>query len=461
MTSDETEEQAQDEIDAQEGLAMLLGGLATCDMTSVEWDAKEEDDTMREQQKQPQSSSALSILTPRTKRMVHHIPVGNSSPSPEQNSPDVLFSQCCDRAFSISSNGNISKPPVSIVDMSNINNRGFSLIANRNIRRGELIYTERATEACQMPAPEGLYRVRGCQYCFRSLEPASSILCMDSACKEIPMAEYWPIPEYQIASSLTNINGERRDCDHCYLDSKTGRVHCRDCQSLFCSKQCFDNLNKKMGSCCQCAGAIKAAIHATSCSEEADEKDRHSVINVEPSIVLAARAFCAEVQKHRSIGGQCNNSIATPSPFHGMCGDRRDIEPLELGVLRLKDGQDTPKYSLEGMYAALCNALSLSDEEGAAFPLASFERLAAVAARNGFNITTQSPFRAYYSAFMRANGGRNSVRHKEAVKQLAYALGSQDGELQRDMDHEVEAKVGPYAIYMFGASIFFDISPIF
>jgi hypothetical protein len=76
-----------------------------------------------------------------------------------------------------------------------------------------------------------------------------------------------------------------------------------------------------------------------------------------------------------------------------------------------------------------------------AFPLSLFGRLTSVAARNGFNITTQSPFRAYYSGMTRANGGRNSDRHKHSVKKLARALGSPDGELKRDMDREVEEKV--------------------
>mmetsp|Transcript_15160 Transcript_15160/g.32736 ORF Transcript_15160/g.32736 Transcript_15160/m.32736 type:complete len:554 (+) Transcript_15160:138-1799(+) len=446
--STSSKQQEQDEIDAQEGLALLLGGLSACDISSVEecvTKEEEEDQHKRHQQSPLSTSNKLTseeydVSIPR----IHGTRMDASSFALKQNSPDAaLIRQCYERAFSLSPSGRLSEPPVRIVDMSHYN-RGYASFATRDIRRGEVIYTERAAEACQMPyrcsiCDESrsagrdmfMYRVRGCQYCFRSLEPASSIVCKDAAGADIPMAEYWPVPEYQSdPPSATSNSGEQYD-----LDTKTGRVQCMHCQSLFCSKQCLDNLCKSMGSCCHGANAIKVAVHAASCAKETSEDDGESIL-AEPAITLAARMFSAELYRYR----RCSDGKTPPSPFLGMCGDSTDIDSLELGILQHENNQGVPTYSLEGIYASLCSELSLNDEEMIAFPLSSFERLSSVAARNGFNITTQSPFRAYYSGMTRANGGRNSDRHKHSVKKLARALGSPDGELKRDMDREVEEK---------------------
>ena len=423
---------SQDELDAEEGLEMLLG-LASVDFSSAQWDAPDGADgsaafspptpTAPDALDAPKPSSGIIPLSSNTaKPKIHHLQTGSSSSS---TSPDIIFRSCFERAFSLSSNGVLSKPPVSIIDMSD-NNRGYALVASRDISRGEVIYTERAAEASQMPrqclicANERnqigqLYGVKGCQHCFQSLEPASSILSFGDDTAKLPMEECWPVPEYGNDESYTGQSGRRR-------------VQCQACNSLFCSRICNENHQKSLGNCCQWNEAIQAIVHAH-CRES-----NESNTSVEPSIILGARMFCSDIKRYRG-------DYIEASPFIGICGENSDINPLEIGELRREENQDEARYSLERIYDALCNALELTGKERNAFSLVSYEKYVAMAARNGFNVTTRSPFREYYAAMTRATGGRNSERHKTTVRQLALALGAENSELRRDMDREIEEKV--------------------
>ena len=425
---------SQDELDAEEGLEMLLG-LASVDLSSADWDSGVDHEDGSTAAAAPKSSIISGLVAippppPTAKPKIHHVQSGPSSSSSPP--PDIIFRSCFERAYSLSSNGIMSKPPVTIIDMS-ATNRGYALIASRDILRGEVIFTERAAEASQMPQhcmicsnkkggkqkSQHLYGVRGCQHCFQSLEPASSILSSDTA--KLPMEEYWPVLD-------ENKPGTARRT-----------VECQECSALFCSKQCHESHQKSMGTCCLLQKAIQAAVHACCCQKNSStdneeySTDEEASISVEPSIVLASRMLCVEVQRYRAS--------LDDSPFLGLCGESCDINPLEIGVLQREEEQDEAQYSLKSIYDALCSTLELTEMERDAFPLTSYEKYVAQAARNGFNISTRSPFREYYSATTRATGGRNSERHKATVKQLALALGAEDGELRRDMDREIDEKV--------------------
>jgi hypothetical protein len=84
----------------------------------------------------------------------------------------------------------------------------------------------------------------------------------------------------------------------------------------------------------------------------------------------------------------------------------------------------------------------MTTNERSVLDLDLYCRLTAMAARNGFDVATQSPFRDYHGALLRAAGGRGTKKHAAWMKQVAKALGSTDGLLQRGMDHDVERKVG-------------------
>lgn len=482
-------ERCDDDGDAEEGLSFLLGGLHLSEFTSVEGWEDSQDDDAKEQRSQKEGRCLLTRKAGDSLPLMRdeqNVSQSLSSPRPDKRiifsqnervgDPDSLYTDCYNRAFSPPFG---TKVPVRIVDMSDVNNRGFALVATRQILRGEVIYVEQAAVASQIPdscssrnmpcdlagvgtqddetnisgrplAPQlggEHFAVRGCQHCFRSLEPASSVTCATklipkenestvqpgpSAPASLPQSDLWPILEYKGRS--WDVVGDVFSCcrykRHFAIEQGTGRVVCQQCHALFCSKSCFDAHCNEMGNCCLCSAAVQAMVHQLRCNSQGNEAEAF----VQPPLVLASRMFCAAVFKHRSQ--------KSPSDLYGgMCGNDSDITPLELGVLEKEQhGEGRQFYSLKEPHAALCRILSLNDEEQLnVFPLSYLHRLAAIAARNSFGVATKSPFSTYYSGLIRSSGGRNTNCHKKFVNKVSIALGS-DGSLQRDMDEKVKEK---------------------
>jgi hypothetical protein len=165
---------------------------------------------------------------------------------------------------------------------------------------------------------------------------------------------------------------------------------------------------------------------------ELDEVDGE--LKIQSSVILAARMFCNALQKYRQSETQPSHSEI--DPYHGMCGDPSDVTQLEIGTF----AQNSNKYSLQDSYLELCDEFSMSDEERSILNLDCFHRFASIGARNGFEITTQSPFRQYHSSLLRTTG-RGTKEHAIVMKQVANALGSSDGELTRAMDCLVAERV--------------------
>lgn len=322
-----------------------------------------------------------------------------------------------------------------------MNNRGNGLVATRLIREGQVIYTEQAALATQLPkctichgrtkGPwQSDFRVRACQSCFRSLEPISTLS------SEMPSPGLWPIPEFHENRNETN--------DQYRIDTH-GRLQCTSCQAIFCSKSCCDGHYEKMGSCCNCSTAIeavaRACLHPKNDNDpECSDSNVDECMEVQPAVILAARMFVFLLQRYRS-------SVKVDlGLFDGICGSANDISALELGLPEEVD-KDTCSYTLSPPYEAIYHSLGMSNEEKEHFTLECFQRLAAIAARNGFAIKTQSPFHTYYAALLRAAGGRGTSRHSELMKQVAVALGSKNGTLQRDMDRKVEELVCFFLVF--------------
>lgn len=378
---------------------------------------------------------------------------------------------------------------------SDVNNRGFALVATRQIGRGEVIYIERAAIASQIPnfclacfsrnenhdtndnsgeskscqslvaenmlGPSRIgckcYNVRACQHCFRSLEPVSSITCDNTlnpleasekpafhskSSSALPLPSLWSVPEYQGRNwTITRDVFSICHYERCFaVEEGAGRIVCQQCNALFCSKSCFDAHCNEMGTCCLCSAVVQTMVHETCCcQEEGEEKG-----TIQPPLILAARMFCAAVFKHR-----LQEHPPADDLFAGMCGSECDITPLELGVLHQQQrGQQF--YSLKEAHAALSLVLSLSNEEKKNyFSLSFLHRLAAIAARNGFAVASKNPFSTYYSDLIRVAGGRNTARHKNYMKEVSLALGSKDGTLQRGMDDEVENRCMAKMVAMF------------
>jgi SET domain len=149
-------------------------------------------------------------------------------------------------------------------------------------------------------------------------------------------------------------------------------------------------------------------------------------------VALASRLFCHCVQYYRT-----HEQSLTGHFLDGFCGDATDLDVLELGVY------DKAKrcYTLDLLYGQLLDILSLSTTEQNTLSLEFLHKVAAQAARNGFGILTQSPFKSYYASLVRKSTTRDSKEHQANMKLVAQALGRES--LERGMDRDIESKVAP------------------
>lgn len=244
------------------------------------------------------------------------------------------------------------------------------------------------------------------------------------------MPELWPIAEYPCCDDDQEANDRFR------VYSSTGRMQCKACHSLFCSQYCRKLFDERMGSCCDCANAVKAAVRMMNPEPHNNYASNDEISEIQPAIILATRMFVSFLYRYRTAGDQ------GLGPFEGLCGSADDITPLELGLYE----SETRHFTLKTTYNAVCESLKITDNERRYLSQDLFHRLAAIAARNGFAVKTQSPFRPFYAALLRAAGGRQTDRHVALLQQVATALGSTDGTLQRDMDRKVEERVSAVII---------------
>lgn len=322
---------------------------------------------------------------------------------------------------------------LSNISKSFINDRGNALVATKLISRGSIIFTEKAAFVTQLPytveTPKMMndwdsypFAIRACQQCFRSMEPVYS--CQANSAETLPMPSLWPIPQYEL--------GEQDETR--FRKDKHGRLQCTQCHSLFCSSKCRDVHLSEMTSCCHCHKAMMTVVETLSkhgCQPDA--------------VILAARIFCAMVTRYRTSPW---DGIAKDDALQGVCGDASDLESLELGIPSRADDGGSIHFSLFPVYDALCsNVFDMTSQERNVFTLTMFSRLAAVSARNGFAIRTESPFRSYHSALLRAAGGRGNEQHHIWMNKVALALGSE--RLQRNMDRTVEDLVATQVVAIF------------
>lgn len=328
--------------------------------------------------------------------------------SVHSNDNQGIFSLAYSCSTTSSSNGMmIIRNPSENVAVINVSDqgRGNALFVNnpRGIPSGQVLYTERAAVAYQID-PES---VRACQQCFKSLEYASKLS------RHLPLSHLWPIsePETIIHQSM---------------------IQCSTCQSWFCSEHCRTHFQKQYGSCCTIWNIQQQIL-------QNHHLQQHLL---PPAIGLASRMLAMSLQSVRQTG-------QLPPVLYGLCGSSSDVSALELEMAhRCDDG--TIIYKLDPVYDRLVNILSMSSIEKDILSAEYFATLACQAARNGFGIRTRSPFKEYYASLLRSCvGGRQSEKYKDYQRQVARALGSNDGTLERGMDRQVEEQVAPAIVAMF------------
>jgi hypothetical protein len=198
--------------------------------------------------------------------------------------------------------------------------------------------------------------------------------------------------------------------------------------------------------------------------------------------------FIAQVQKYRnnSYNNKDNNnsnnastslssssSSSSSSLFGSLCGEVDDIHSFSLDTCSVvsspsltdTDGKKLVVLPFQKEYEIITNAIELtqlersmtmmnnsSDDDDSnnneslllLFSLQSFYKIISIAQRNSISLSTQSPFRTYYQEMIRKSGGRGSDRQQQIVSNIATILGSNDGQLTRNMDKIVEEKVHYY-----------------
>lgn len=332
-------------------------------------------------------------------------------------------------------------PSVEIVDLTHLH-KGNGLVATRDIRQGETLFTEQQSHiatSIQMPLRETANTqpfgpVLACQSCFSCLEPASSYF--DNKNSALPMDYLWPTPEFSkefqdiLWNKSTKDDSEDSDVDNVdedthelFLEDAHGRILCRNCQALFCSRHCRNSFRTQVFPyCCRYRKALKALLTVT-----LDHDDTKSLAD-HWELVLATRLFCASVteQKRNSILNYINEvdsqqGSGLDKVLEGMCGDPADLALLQLGIPDTSDNKKDCTFSVEPFYNAVCVAVSLDDmlteEEFAMFSLVFFERLAAVCKRNALDVKTKSSFSHYQDKVREVCCGNDSAYDvKEALQ---------------------------------------------
>jgi hypothetical protein len=342
-------------------------------------------------------------------------------------------------------NYKVERPPIQIVDFGE--HKGKGMIASRFIPKGDAIYTERAIIASQIPSAAATTistpGVQACQNCYQSLESWKKLLptTFDNqevevcAKNQFPFPELWPVPPLDFHS----------DDDQCRSNEQTridrhGRIQCKHCTSLFCSNACFQKKLDQFGSCCVERNLLKAL--PTMFFDDNDEEATKS--EVQAPVVLSGVMFLTLAHYFRS-----NNNSLEGHWHQKACGTAENVQELELGQRYVDSETQQVKYTLSPLYDYLCGLLDLKSEEQNVLSLDILHSLAAKAARNGFGLCTQSPFKPYYTGLLRKTnyGGRESLAHSQHMEQLALALGKD--RIYRGLDREIEEKVAPEITAMF------------
>ena len=401
--SDHSDSDCDCDCSAEEGLMFLLGGLSTETMACTDWTVPEEDHgTANDGISRDDSHSNSTTAAAAARTYHHHTTEGLGDNDNDNDNDNGEEREIYKRAFRLSPTaGQALKPPVKVLNLSS-ERRGNILIATESIPKGQVIFTERALEAAQVPfghcaicqlqpgpttskaSVRGLYTVRACQHCFQSLEPASSLSNTkdddgdddDATTRTIPLSELWPVPEYVYDSQPQledSSNGNTYTSSnkplHASLDSKrgsgSGRMACHECGAIFCSHSCANSHRKIMGNCCICTRAIQGLIHASCCCRD---KGADVDVDLKNSSDEGGSVQNEEEQQQQEDGEQCeprttvdidpvivlaarmfiaqvqlyrtnNNGAGSTNLFHGLCGEEDDIPLLRLGSIDIDDDE--------------------------------------------------------------------------------------------------------------------------
>lgn len=404
------EEESEDEEDDRElCLTELLGGITF----DVEW-KEEEVPVAEEEESVDQKVSSITQSKVSREWASDRLPVLIVTTTDSGNDADRTR-RIYRFAYHCTPDGRVEAPPLRVVDLGPT--KGNTLVVTRAIAAGTVLYTERAAAATQ----EGS-GCRACGYCFSSIESA------DRLSKDLPFAsDLWPVPPLRFGQGGRDNDtpaGESK-VGHQLDSDEFGRLQCSGCGTLFCTKHHHVAYEQEYGPCCKMAEIVRAL--------EALEADSSVV---QAPVALAAKLFPHALQHYRTHQGSLEDHF-----LDGICGEEEDLPPLELGI-QSRSGDGGIAYTLAPLYDSLVSILRVSSTEQEVLSLGFLHKLAAQSGRNGFGLSTQSPFKAYYAGLLRKSmGQRESEEHQANLRKVARALGRTN--IERGMDREIDALVAP------------------
>ena len=323
--------------------------------------------------------------------------------------------------------------------------------------------------------------VKACQNCFRSLEPISKLYpdhptkkgqtstmakekSSSTAKKDtkdctnflLPYPHLWPVPEFSYTKSnhtatdtdidiynmIHSASSTSESTSTSFWEDDYGRVQCQGCRSWFCTRQCQKLFWEQLGSCCQIndvqyratnSSRRQALLEENQNNNTSQNNDHSLLLSSAEALSIYMFAFLLQRYKQTAIATDANTHANTINQYHGtpmeaLCGEPHDIVALEIGEQQQQQQPQQPSayseytYTLQNIYNDIVEVYSMSEPEQALLTCDTLHQLAAMAARNGIDMATQSPFSAYYNALLRTTGGRGSYRHDDIKAQVAQCL---------------------------------------
>jgi len=241
--------------------------------------------------------------------------------------------------FTQAFHGPLESPPVKVVVVNEEVGRG--LVATRNIKRGEIIFTESAAVSHQQDTG-----VPGCSYCLSSLAGVEASPSLGA----LPHKDCFPEP--------------------------AEIVHCPECQEAYCGVRCLEHA-KILFHQRLCCGRGQARVR-----EFLREKDFDSYnVNVVSMVVKLVSMMVQEAERN---GG---DFVLASEPFCRWTSQRGMAEMVSIDMNELR-----------GM---LIQALSLTEKERAWVTVELVERCSAMICLNSIIIRMKSPFAEYFSTMRR------------------------------------------------------------
>lgn len=294
-------------------------------------------------------------------------------------------------------------PPVQI---AKIQGKDFGLVATRDVKKGEVVFTEEAALGAVIPMPlrEGSPPSH-CTTCYKCMEPADAFF--DEA---LPIPHLWANRSFPTdwVAAIAASNDDNVEKEKYLNDEQNGRILCQNCKSMFCGRDCQLHFQSKIfADCCRYQKLLDEL------ADIAFHHDNTKTLADYWEVLLATRLFC------RLLSKEDQSSLLLSDAMKGLCGEADQLSPLEVGLCL-----DDTTYTVDPFYNAICKSLSLNETETEASSTEFFQRLVVVCKRNALDIQPTFLFSSYETALVK-NCQESGADSSEVIGKVARIVGKQ------------------------------------